>query len=44
MLDAQASLLDDYLKWMPQDETRIKKFVKEKINHWAFGIRKPIKW
>lgn len=30
MLDAQASLLDDYLKWMPQDETRIKKFVKEK--------------
>ena len=30
MLDAQASLLDDYLKWMPQDEERIKKFVKEK--------------
>lgn len=30
MLDAQASLLDDYLKWMPQDENRIKKFVKEK--------------
>lgn len=30
MLDAQASLLDDYTKWMPQDEERIKKFVKEK--------------
>ncbi len=30
MLDAQASLLDDYLKWMPQDEDRIKKFVQEK--------------
>ena len=30
MLDAQASILDDYLKWMPQDEERIKKFVKEK--------------
>ena len=30
MLDAQASLLDDYLKWMPEDEDRIKKFVKEK--------------
>lgn len=30
MLDAQASLLDDYLKWMPQDEERIKRFVKEK--------------
>lgn len=30
MLDAQASLLDDYLKWMPEDEERIKKFVKEK--------------
>lgn len=30
MLDAQASLLDDYIKWMPQDEERIKKFVKEK--------------
>lgn len=30
MLDAQASLLDDYIKWMPQDEERIKKLVKEK--------------
>lgn len=30
MLDAQASLLDDYLKWMPQDEKRLKKLVKEK--------------
>lgn len=30
MLDAQASLMDDYIKWMPQDEGRIQKFVKEK--------------
>ena len=27
MIDAQASLLDDYLKWMPQDEERIKSLV-----------------
>lgn len=30
MIDAQASLLDDYLKWRPQDEERIKKLVKNK--------------
>lgn len=30
MLDAQASLLDDYIKWMPQDEERIKKLVKDR--------------
>ena len=30
MLDAQASLLDDYLKWRPQDEERIKCLVKER--------------
>lgn len=30
MLDAQASLLDDYLKWKPEDEERIRKLVKEK--------------
>lgn len=29
MIDAQASLLDDYLKWMPQDEERIKLLVKK---------------
>ena len=29
MLDAQASLLDDYLKWRPEDEVRIKRLVKE---------------
>lgn len=28
MLDAQGSLLDDYLKWMPQDRDRITKLVK----------------
>lgn len=28
MVDAQASLLDDYLKWMPQDHNRIKKLVE----------------
>lgn len=27
MIDAQASLLDDYLKWMPNDEERIKSLV-----------------
>nr|WGD98091.1 hypothetical protein P5627_01850 [Bacillus safensis] len=30
MLDAQASLLDDYLKWRPEDENRIKKLVTAK--------------
>lgn len=30
MLDAQASLLDDYLKWAPYDEERIKKLVEKK--------------
>lgn len=30
MLDAQGSLLDDYIKWMPADKERIKKLVKEK--------------
>lgn len=30
MLDAQASLLDDYIKWMPQDEERIKKLVRDR--------------
>lgn len=29
MLDAQGSLLDDYRKWMPQDEERIKRLVRE---------------
>jgi mannosylglycerate hydrolase len=28
MVDAQGSLLDDYLKWMPQDKERITKLVK----------------
>lgn len=30
MLDAQGSLLDDYIKWMPQDKERIQKLVKAK--------------
>lgn len=30
MLDAQASLLDDYLKWRPEDEDRIKHLVTAK--------------
>lgn len=29
MLDGQASLLDDYLAWRPQDEPRIKKLVQD---------------
>lgn len=29
ILDGQASLLDDYLKWRPQDKARIKKLVKQ---------------
>ncbi|WP_236896619.1 mannosylglycerate hydrolase [Clostridium beijerinckii] len=29
MIDAQASLLDDYLKWVPQDKERIKYLVKK---------------
>jgi mannosylglycerate hydrolase len=29
MIDAQASLLDDYLKWMPNDEGRIKSLVNK---------------
>ncbi len=29
MVDAQGSLLDDYIKWMPQDKERITKLVKE---------------
>ena len=28
ILDGQASLLDDYLKWRPQDKNRIKKLVQ----------------
>lgn len=30
MLDAQASLLEDYIKWMPQDKECITKLVKER--------------
>ena len=30
MVDAQGSLLDDYIKWMPQDKQRIEKLVKAK--------------
>lgn len=30
MLDAQGSLLDDYIRWLPGDEARITKLVKEK--------------
>lgn len=30
MIDAQASLLDDYLKWKPQDENRIRDLVKRR--------------
>lgn len=30
MLDAQASLLEDYIKWMPQDKELITKLVKER--------------
>lgn len=30
MIDAQASLLDDYLKWRPQDEDRIRDLVQRK--------------
>lgn len=30
MLDAQGSLLDDYIKWMPQDKKRIERLVKAK--------------
>lgn len=30
MVDAQGSLLDDYIRWMPQDKDRITKLVKEK--------------
>lgn len=30
MIDAQASLLDDYLKWRPEDEKRIKDLVQRK--------------
>lgn len=30
MLDAQGSLLDDYIKWLPWEEVRITKLVKEK--------------
>lgn len=30
MLDAQGSLLDDYLQWMPQDKERIERLVKAK--------------
>lgn len=28
MLDAQGSLLDDYIKWRPEDEARIKRLVQ----------------
>ena len=28
MVDAQGSLLDDYIKWRPQDKERITKLVK----------------
>ena len=30
MLDAQASLLEDYIKWQPQDKERITRLVKER--------------
>ncbi|MDE6182593.1 MAG: alpha-mannosidase, partial [Eubacteriales bacterium] len=30
MLDAQGSLLDDYIKWVPEDKKRIEKLVKAK--------------
>ena len=30
MIDAQASLLDDYLKWRPEDEKRIRDLVQRK--------------
>lgn len=30
MLDAQGSLLDDYIKWVPEDAERIKKLVQDK--------------
>lgn len=30
MVDGQGSLLDDYLKWMPQDQQRIEKLVRAK--------------
>lgn len=30
MLDAQGSLLDDYIRWMPQDKERIRKLVKDR--------------
>ena len=30
MVDAQGSLLDDYIKWVPQDKQRIEKLVKAK--------------
>ena len=30
MLDAQGSLLDDYIKWIPEDAERIKKLVQDK--------------
>lgn len=30
MLDAQGSLLDDYMKWVPEDKERIKKLVEAK--------------
>ena len=33
MLDAQGSLLDDYIKWRPEDEARIKRLVQAQ---WLF--------
>ena len=42
MVDAQGSLLEDYIKWMPQDKQRIKNLSKLKINHWNLGILKVI--
>ena len=30
MVDAQGSLLEDYIKWMPQDKQRIKNLSKLK--------------
>ena len=29
MVDAQGSLLDDYIKWRPQDKERISKLVND---------------
>ena len=41
MVDAQGSLLDDYLKWMPQDKERIEKLVKANCSYLKVGERMP---